>query len=115
MVERSPEQAASVARVSCAGDPALCPLPETAPVALSSLPVNALAHVCEHCLDPRDAAMLRAMGMRPCARVRMIRTGEPCIIEVVGVNPATGSCGCRIGLSRDLADRVIVRLSALPA
>jgi hypothetical protein len=52
------------------------------------------------------------MGMRPCARIRMIRAGEPCIVEVVGVNPATGSCGCRIGLSRDLADRVIVRASA---
>jgi hypothetical protein len=52
------------------------------------------------------------MGMRPCARIRMIRAGEPCIVEVVGVNPATGSCGCRIGLSRDLADRVTVRASA---
>lgn len=81
-------------------------------MALSGLPVNALAHVCETCLDPRDAAMLRAMGMRPCARIRMIRAGEPCIVEVIGVNPATGSCGCRIGLSRDLADRVTVRLSS---
>jgi hypothetical protein len=111
-VETSQHHAAAATRASCSGDPGMCPIPDTAPMALSKLPVNALAHVCETCLDPRDAAMLRAMGMRPCARIRMIRAGEPCIVEVVGVNPATGSCGCRIGLSRDLADRVIVRASA---
>lgn len=110
-METSQDHLPTAGRASCAGDPAMCPLPDTPPMALSRLPVNALAHVCETCLDPRDAAMLRAMGMRPCARIRMIRAGEPCIVEVVGVNPATGSCGCRIGLSRDLADRVTVRPS----
>jgi hypothetical protein len=114
-VETSQDHVPTAGRVSCEGDPGMCPLPDTPPMALSGLPVNAMAHVCETCLDPRDAAMLRAMGMRPCARVRMIRGGEPCIVEVVGVNPATGSCGCRIGLSRDLADRVTVRPSAPPA
>ena len=73
------------------------------------MPVNSCAFVCETCIDPRDAAMLRAMGMRPNAKIRMIRSGEPCIIEVQGINPATGGCGCRIGLSRDLASRVTVR------
>jgi hypothetical protein len=41
----------------------------------------------------------------------MIRTGEPCIVEVLGVNPATGACGCRIGLAHDMAARVTVRLT----
>jgi len=59
-------------------------------------------------MEPRDAAMLRAMGMRPRCRVRMIRAGEPCIVEVLGINPATGGCGCRLGLARALAARVMV-------
>ncbi len=59
-------------------------------------------------MEPRDAAMLRAMGMRPRCRVRMIRAGEPCIVEVLGINPATGGCGCRLGLARELAARVMV-------
>jgi Fe2+ transport system protein FeoA len=88
-----------------------CPQPDGPAMPLTSMPVNATAHVCETCMDPRDAAMLRAMGMRPCSRVRMIRTGEPCIVEVLGVNPATGACGCRIGLAHDMAARVTVRLA----
>ena len=80
-----------------------------APIALNSMPVNSVARVCETCLDPRDAAILRAMGLRPEACIRMIRKGEPCIIEVLGINPATGGCGCRIGLARDMASLVTVR------
>lgn len=92
----------------CSADGA-CEEPQRPPMAMTAMPVNTCAHVCETCMDPRDAAMLRAMGMRPNAKVRMIRSGEPCIIEVLGINPATGGCGCRIGLSRDLASRVTVR------
>ncbi len=93
----------------CCGADGSCVEPPRPPMAMTAMAVNSCAHVCETCMDPRDAAMLRAMGMRPNAKVRMIRSGEPCIIEVLGINPATGSCGCRIGLSRDLASRVTVR------
>ncbi len=75
---------------------------------LLKLPVGQVGVVCDTCMEPRDAAMLRAMGMRPHCRVRMIRRGEPSIIEVLGLNPATGGCGCRLGLARELAARIHV-------
>lgn len=51
-----------------------------------------------------DATTLRAMGLRPNASVVMCRMGEPCIVSL------TGACGggCRIGLSKDIASRVMV-------
>lgn len=82
--------------------------PEFDRIELSKLPVGAIGVVCETCMEPRDAAMLRAMGMRPNCRVRMIRRGEPSIVEVLGLNPATGACGCRLGLARELAHRIHV-------
>lgn len=50
------------------------------------------------------AAVLRAMGLRPSAHVRVCRTGEPCIVEI------GSACGmsCRIGLARALAERVLI-------
>lgn len=55
-------------------------------------------------LDAEDAALLRAMGLRLNATVRMCRPGEPCIISVQGPH----GCACRIGLARPLAERVRV-------
>jgi len=60
--------------------------------------------VCHTGLDEHDAAMLRAMGLRPRSRVRICRVGEPCIVEVLGAS----GCACRIGLSRPLARRVMI-------
>lgn len=57
-------------------------------------------------LDPEDAAMLRAMGLRADARIKLCRPGQPCIVSVVG---AQGAC-CRIGLAAPLAERVVVGL-----
>ena len=52
----------------------------------------------------RDEPMLRAMGLKPNAQVRVCRCGSPCIVEVRWCDgPA-----CRLGLSRRLADRVMV-------
>ena len=51
-----------------------------------------------------DSAMLRAMGLKPQAEVQICRLGQPCIIAVK--NQCGG--GCRIGLDRSLADRVMV-------
>jgi Fe2+ transport system protein FeoA len=51
-----------------------------------------------------DAAMLAAMGLCCNAKVRLCRAGEPCIVAVMGGSGA----GCRIGLARPLADRIMV-------
>ena len=57
-------------------------------------------------LDSEDASVLRAMGLRPDASVQMCRLGEPCIVAL------SGACGggCRIGLAKDIAARVMVHL-----
>ena len=51
-----------------------------------------------------DVRTLRAMGLRPNASVVMCRMGEPCIVSL------SGACGggCRIGLSKEIASRVMV-------
>lgn len=81
------------------------------PVSLFALGTGRLAKVCEHCLNESDAAMLRAMGMKPGASVRVCRAGEPCIVEVLppsGGGPCGCDCSTRIGLAKDLAMRVMV-------
>ena len=51
-----------------------------------------------------DAALLGAMGLCCNAKVRLCRAGEPCIVAVT-----TGrGAGCRIGLARPLAERIVV-------
>ena len=78
-------------------------------VPLSQLPLGCRAVVSESDLDESDASLLRAMGLGPNAEVRMCRLGEPCI---VALPCGCDAGGCRIGLSRRIADRVYVR--ALP-
>lgn len=77
-------------------------------VALTSLKPGETARICETCLDPADAAMLRAMGLRPNAVVRLCRMGEPCIVEVMAGEASASGCACRIGLAKLLAQRVLV-------
>lgn len=77
-------------------------------VALTTLKPGETARVCETCLDPADAAMLRAMGLRPNAVVRLCRLGEPCIVEVMASQASLSGCACRIGLAKLLAQRVLV-------
>jgi Fe2+ transport system protein FeoA len=64
-------------------------------------------------LGEDDAQLLRAMGLRPAAEVRLCKLGEPCIVEVMGGTSATAGCvcSCRIGLARPLAERVQVELA----
>lgn len=61
-------------------------------------------------LNAADAALLRAMGLRPNSRIRMCRTGEPCIVEVMpaAAGACEDGCCCRIGLARPLAALVMV-------
>lgn len=85
-------------------------------IPLTQLRPGQVGVVCETCLDAMDAAMLRAMGLRPAASIRLCRLGEPCIVEVFPADCPEGEpgacaqvdCRCRIGLIRYLADRVRV-------
>lgn len=85
-------------------------------VALTSLREGQSGTIRAIDLPAEDAELLRAMGLRPEARVRLCRVGRPCIIEVLGgaTAGATGDCprgadcSCRIGLDRSLASRVMV-------
>ena len=91
---------------ACCRKPDRCCAAPVVAVPLTALRVGQCGVVCETCLSDRDAAMLRAMGLRPKARVRICRLGEPCIVEVMGSTP--GGCGCRIGLARPLAERIMI-------
>lgn len=71
---------------------------------LADLRVGQCARIRADQLDDEDAAMLRAMGLRPNTSVRLCRKGEPCIVRVAG----RYGCGCRIGLVRPLAERLLV-------
>lgn len=80
-------------------------------VCLTALQAGQMATVFTTSLDPADAALLRAMGLRPAARIRVCRLGEPCIVEVMSGGDSCnrpGGCACRIGLARPLAERVMV-------
>jgi hypothetical protein len=43
------------------------------------------------------------MGLRPSCQLRVCKAGQPCIVHVDG-----HAGGCRIALSRDLADSLYV-------
>lgn len=94
---------------------AAAPAPSPTGVALTTLQPGQTGVICETCLEPDDAALLRAMGLRPNATIRLCRLGEPCIVEVIPGVPGSGDkcdrpggCSCRIGLSKPLADRVMI-------
>lgn len=55
--------------------------------------------------DDATGQTLRAMGLRPECRLRVCRGGRHCI---VAIETACGG-GCRIGIDRTLAARVLVR------
>jgi Fe2+ transport system protein FeoA len=84
-------------------------------IKLSDAKPGQVCVVKETSLSPKDAALLRAMGLRPAAHVRVCRLGEPCIVEVL-TNGACGpdGCGCRIGLSLPLARQVFITEEGAP-
>lgn len=74
-----------------------------------SIPLTQLARgrrgrISESELDADDRAVLRAMGLKPSASIEICRAGQPCIVALSGICGG----GCRIGLSKDLAARVMV-------
>lgn len=74
---------------------------------LTALKPGQTATVCQCALDPADASVLRAMGLRPNATLRVCRAGEPCVVEVL-YGEGDHASSCRIGLSKPLAARVMV-------
>lgn len=83
---------------------------------LSSAQPGQVGTVYRTCDDPKDAALLRAMGLRPNAIVRVCRMGEPCIVEVLGScsSGGEGACRCRIGLSRPMAMQILIGPPPIP-
>lgn len=87
-------------------------------VALTSLKSGQVGVICETCTEPGDAMLLRAMGLRPNATIRICRLGEPCIVEVLpsrageGTQCSRADCRCRIGLAWLLAQRVMVAVAS---
>ena len=73
-------------------------------IPLTQLTRGQRATVDSSTLDEHDGSVLRAMGLRPDASIQMCRLGEPCIISL------SGACGggCRIGLAKEIASRVLV-------
>jgi Fe2+ transport system protein FeoA len=55
-------------------------------------------------VDNDEIKVLRAMGLRPDASITMCRLGEPCIVSLAGICGG----GCRIGLAKEIASRVMV-------
>jgi Fe2+ transport system protein FeoA len=80
--------------------------PRAKPVSLTQLKPGQAGVVRSAALSGSDAAMLGAMGLCCNAKVRLCRAGEPCIVAVT-----TGrGAGCRIGLARPLAEKILVDL-----
>ena len=67
----------------------------------ATLHASALESGPEGALDAGEAQVLRAMGLRPECTLKVCKKGEPCIVSV-------NRSGCRIALTRRLADRVLV-------
>ncbi|MDX2148241.1 MAG: FeoA family protein [Planctomycetota bacterium] len=82
-------------------------------LALTTLEPGRVGVVRQVCRDEKDAALLRAMGLRVDAVVRVCRVGEPCIVEVLYRSERCGECTCRLGLSRPLAEQVMVSPTTL--
>ncbi len=78
---------------------------------LDQLRVGQTGEVVEARLEPKDAALLAAMGLRCHASVRVCRAGEPCIVSVLGGGSSCSGAGnCRIGLARPLAEKIFIKL-----
>jgi Fe2+ transport system protein FeoA len=69
------------------------------PIALSTLTVGSSATLHEAKLDLESARLLRALGLSSAGTLRLCKAGEPCIVQVGAT---------RIGVSRDVASRILV-------
>jgi Fe2+ transport system protein FeoA len=72
---------------------------KSSPIALSTLTVGSVARLHEADLDDHSVGLLRALGLLASRDLRLCKAGEPCILQV-------GTT--RIGVSRDVASRILV-------
>ena len=75
------------------------PRPRVAGVPLSQLAAGAVARLHAADIASSERAMLRALGLTSRSVLRVCKSGDPCIVQVRTT---------RIGLSRTLADSIIV-------
>ena len=82
--------------------------PEPAAVPLTRFRSGQTGTVEGHELGGDEGELLRAMGLRPDCQIKVCRVGTPCIVEV------KSDCGggCRIGLAKHVAKRLLVRPTA---
>jgi Fe2+ transport system protein FeoA len=105
--ETSAGARAQVGPCACTPGQCACDGPGTpvrAEVPLTSLEPGQVGMVTRTMLSEQDASLLRAMGLRPSARIRLCQAGEPWIIEV---RRPGGACS-RIGLAGAIARGVHV-------
>ncbi len=69
------------------------------PIRLSELAIGETARLHQTELDESTVRLLSALGLTPSSEFRLCKAGEPCIIQVRST---------RIGLSRGVADRILV-------
>ncbi len=93
--------------------------PDVATVPLAKLRVGQRGTIQEKRLAEPDKAVLRAMGLSCNASVTLCRQGEPCIVAITTGGAAGGRLGeaggardggCRIGLTRELSEKIFVSL-----
>jgi hypothetical protein len=72
---------------------------DSRPIALSTLAAGSVARLHEARLDDHSVGLLRALGLLASGDFRLCKAGEPCIVQV-------GTT--RIGVSRDVAARILV-------
>lgn len=98
---------ASIGACACSPDRCACEgpgRPVRAEAPLTKLEIGHIGLITRTTLGSDDEALLRAMGLRPNARIRLCQAGEPWIIEV---RRSGGACS-RIGLARAIAEHVHV-------
>lgn len=72
----------------------------TSATTLSDLPAGALCRVDAVSLEPEHAARMAGLGISAGRQVRVVRAGEPLVVQVYG---------SRIGLAQALARHIIVK------
>jgi len=75
---------------------------------LKDQPTGWIGRVVSTDLPDSEAAMLRAMGLRPGAVVRVCRRGTPTVVEVVSGHQCKCHCRCRIGIASEVCGSIVV-------